>query len=183
LTVEADVPADLLYKVFHMAGRFDTDYFATDLMSDVLGRGQSSRLYQKLVKETEIFTSVSSYVTGSLDPGLVVISGRIKEGITPEQAEEATNGVLRELVGRGVEADELEKVKNQAESSLVMGEVEVLNRAMNLAFSALSGDPDEVNREAARIRSVTASDINRLSAEVLSESNASVLYYKANRRS
>jgi zinc protease len=183
LTVEADVPADLLYKVYHMAGRFDTDYFATDLMSDVLGRGQSSRLYQKLVKETEVFTSVSSYLTGSLDPGLVVISGRIKEGITPAQAEEATNEVVKELVERGVEADELEKVKNQAESSLVMGEVEVLNRAMNLAFSALSGDTEEVNREAARIRSVTASDINRLSAEVLSESNASVLYYKANRKS
>jgi zinc protease len=152
-------------------------------MSDVLGRGQSSRLYQKLVKETEVFTSVSSYLTGSLDPGLVVISGRIKEGITPAQAEEATNEVVEELVERGVEADELEKVKNQAESSLVLGEVEVLNRAMNLAFSALSGDPDEVNREAERIRSVTVSDINRLSAEVLSESNASVLYYKANRRS
>ncbi len=179
LTVEADVPADLLYKVYRMTGRFDADYFATDLMSDVLGRGHSSRLYQKLVKEKEVFTSVSSYLMGSIDPGLVIISGRVKKGITPEQAESETDRILAQIMDQGVEADELEKVKNQAEASVVFSEVEVLNRAMNLAFAAVSGDPEEVNRETERIRSVTVDDINRLSRQVLAESNSSTLYYKS----
>src|SRR5690606_9719843 len=74
--VSAAVPADAFYKAWHMPGRFHDDYYACDLLSDILSRGQSSRLYQKLVKEKEIFTSISSFVMGSIDPGLLVVSGR-----------------------------------------------------------------------------------------------------------
>ena len=179
LEVEAKVPANALYKTYHMPGRFHPDYYAVDLLSDVLSRGQSSRLYQQLVKEKEIFTSVSSFVMSTIDPGLFVVSGRVKEGVELETAEKEVDDILKKIVEVGAGEEELEKVKNQAEASLEFGDVEVMNRAMNLAFATLSGDPDWVNQEAKLISSVTLQDVKRVAGEVLRDENSSVLYYRA----
>jgi zinc protease len=179
LDVKAKVPANALYKTYHMPGRFHPDYYAVDLLSDVLSRGQSSRLYQQLVKEKEIFTSISSFVMSTIDPGLFVVSGRVKEGVELERAEKEVDDILKEIVEVGAGEEELEKVKNQAEASLEFGDVEVMNRAMNLAFATLSGDPDWVNQEAKLISSVTLQDVKRVAGEVLTDENSSVLYYRA----
>ena len=179
LKVEADVPASALYKAYHMPGRFHKDYFAIDLMSDVLTRGESSRLYQKLVKEKEMFTSISSFTMGTIDPGLVVVSGRVKDGVKLHDAEEAVNDLIDDFISTGVKGEELEKVKNQAYSTLEFGEVEVMNRAMNLAFAKLSGDANYVNEEGGMIESVTTEDVDRVGRQILREENSSVLYYKA----
>ncbi len=179
LEVNAKVPANALYKTYHMPGRFHPDYYAVDLLSDVLSRGQSSRMYQQLVKEKEIFTSVSSFVMSTIDPGLFVVSGRVKEGIDLMRAEKEVDEILQKIMTEGASEEELEKVKNQAEASLEFGEVEVMNRAMNLAFATLSGDPDWVNQEAKLISSVTLQDIKRVAGEVLRDENSSVMYYRA----
>jgi zinc protease len=179
LEVKAKVPAHALYKSYHMPGRFDTAYYAADLLSDVMSRGQSSRLYQKLVKEKEIFTSISSFVMGTIDPGQLVISGRVRDGIRLEDAEWEVEEIIADIKRNGVTEEELLKVKNQAESSLEFGEVEVMNRAMNLAFASLSGDAHMVNEEKKRIESVTVTDIGRMANSILKENNASVLYYKS----
>ena len=179
LSVEADVPANALYKAFHMPGRFHEDFYTADLLSDVLGRGQSSRLYHQLVKEKEIFTSVSAFTTASVDPGLLVVSGRLKSGVKPEEAEEEVNNILKLILKEGITAHELEKVKNQAASSLEFGEVEVMNRAMNLAFAKLSGDAALVNKEGPGIEAVTAEDMQRVARQILREENSSVMYYRA----
>lgn len=179
--VKADVPAEALYKAYHMPGRFDEDYHAADLMSDVLGRGDSSRLYQKLVKELQVFNSISCFTMGTIDPGLIVINGRVKEGVDLKEAEKELDKVVAHYVTNGALDFELEKVKNQALSTIEFGEVELLNRAMSLAFSALSGDPGLVNKERELIAKITIDDINRLSREILREENSSVLYYYSNR--
>lgn len=179
LTVEAKVPANALYKSYHMPGRFHNDYYATDLLSDILSRGHSSRMYNQLVKEKEIFTSISSFVMGTIDPGQLIISGRIKDGINLEDAEKEVNAIIQEVIENGVTESELEKVKNQAASTLEFGEVEVMNRAMNLAFAALSGDVDFVNKERAMIESVTTADVQRMAGSILREENSSVMYYKS----
>ncbi len=179
LTVEANVPADALYKAFPMPGRFHPDYHAADLLTDILGRGQSSRLVNQLVKEREILTSVSCHGTGTIDPGLFVVSGRLKEKITFEKAESEVDEILNRIAGEGVTVAELEKVKNQALSMLEFEEVEVMNRAMNLAFASLSGDPNRVNLEADKIQAVTTDDIIRVAGEILKEEQTNVMYYKS----
>lgn len=179
LNVQARVPAHALYKAFHMPGRFHADYYAADLLTDVLGRGESSRLYRKLVKEKEVFSALASFSMGTIDPGLVVINGRLQPGVSIPDAEKSVDEVLASLASDGPTDEELEKVKNQAESTLEFGEVEVMNRAMNLAFATLSGDPGLVNEEAARISKVTKEDIRRMAREILREENANVLYYEA----
>jgi zinc protease len=179
LTVEAKVPASAIYKSYHMPGRFEKDFYAADLFSDVISRGHSSRLYQELVDEKELFTSISSFTAATIDPGMLVISGRLKNGVDFEQAEAEVDRVIADVLKTGPTPAELEKVQNQAEATLEFGEVEVMSRATNLAFAALSGDPTLVNREAEMIRDVTHEDILRVGREVISEANASVLYYKA----
>jgi zinc protease len=118
LEVEAKVPADAFYKAWHMPGRFHRDYYAVDLLSDILSRGQSSRLYQKLVKEKEVFTSISSFVMGTIDPGLLVLSGRLKQGISFAEAEQEIAMALNDILENGATPEELTKVKNQAESTI-----------------------------------------------------------------
>lgn len=177
LFVEAKVPANALYKTWHMSGRFNNDYYASDFISDMLSRGQSSRLYQHLVKEKEIFTSISSFVMGTVDPGLMVVSGRVKEGISLQDAEGELEHVLEDFKNT-VGEQELEKVKNQAAATLAFGEVEVLNRAMNLAFASLSGDAGLVNRESSIIESVKLEDVQKIAKEIIREDNSSVMYYQ-----
>ncbi|GAA3919753.1 pitrilysin family protein [Hymenobacter algoricola] len=179
LDVTADVPVNALYKVYHMPGRQDESYYATDLLSDVLGRGKSSRLYQRLVKEQPLFNSISASCTGSFEPGLLVISGRLNADVTMEEADAAIEAVLAELRTAEVEPLELEKVKNQAEVSIVFGEIELLNRAMNLAFSKLLGGANLVNQESAKVQAVTPATVQAAAQEVLRPSNCSTLYYRA----
>jgi len=179
--VKMDVPAAALYKAYHMPGRFDKDFHAADLVSDVLGRGDSSRLHQKLVKDNPIFNSLSAFTMGTIDPGLLVINGRVREGMDLKEAERMLDHVLYEFVETGIIDNELEKVKNQALSTLEFAEVEVLNRAMSLAFAALSGDADLVNRERGIIEAVEGKEVNRLAKQILKEENSSVLYYNMNK--
>jgi len=179
LSVKEKVPAHALYKTYHMAGRFDLDFYTTDLLNDILSRGHSSRLYNQLVKEREIFSSISSFTMGSIDPGMLVISGRVKEGISLETAEAEVNRVIQTLVTHGLQEDELQKVKNQAQTSMEFEKVEVINRAMNLAFATLSGDTDLINKEASLIESITQQDVIRVARGLFNENNASVLYYNA----
>lgn len=180
LDTSAHVPADALYKAYHMPGRFHPDYYAVEMLNDILSNGQSSRLIHKLVKEKEIFTSLSSHTMGSLDPGLWVVSGRVSQGVSLTDAEKEIDQLLEDVVTNGVRESELNKVKNQAESMMAFDEVDVMNRAMNLAFAALSGDPHRVNHEANMIRAVTTADVQRMAGEIFKETNSSVLYYRSN---
>lgn len=173
----ASVPAHALYKTYHMGGRLSPQYHATDLISDLLGRGNSSRLYQRLVREKEIFSQVSSWVTGSVDPGLLVFSGRTMNGITPEEAEKHLDEVVADFLNEGPTVQEMEKVRNQAETSHEFSETEVMNRALNLAYASTLGDPDMVNRELDLIRKVSVEEIRSTASSMIRDENSAVLYY------
>jgi zinc protease len=179
LEASANVPLNALYKVFHMPGRFDNDYYTADLLSDVLGRGKSARLYQKLLKEQPLFSNISAYVTSSLDPGLLVVSGTLNAGVSLEEADAAVEAVLQEAIDQPIPEEELSKVKNQAEATLTFSEVELLNRAMNLAFAANAGDANWVNQEADKIQAVTPDTVQQMAQRVLRRENSSTLYYRA----
>ena len=179
LVVQSEVPVDALYKVYHMPGKADSDYFSSDLLSDILGRGKSSRLNTELVEDKKLFSSINSYVLGSMDPGLMVISGQLSEGVSFETAEQAVDEITNKIQDTLVEDSELEKVKNQALSSLAFGEVEVLNRAMNLAYFSLIGDANLANQEGEEIKSVKKDDIRNMAGQILTEQNSSVMYYQS----
>ncbi|MBK0404317.1 insulinase family protein [Adhaeribacter sp. BT258] len=179
LDVYADVPLNALYKVYHMPARNDKNYHSADLVSDILGRGKSSRLYDKLVKEQKLFNSISASVMGSMEPGLLVIQGKLNVGVDLETANRAIEEINAEFMATGISEEELTKVKNQAETSLVFSEIELLNRAMMLAFCKLLGDANDINQESAKVQAVTRESLLEQARTVLDPNNCSTLYYHA----
>ncbi|MDW7695713.1 pitrilysin family protein [Flammeovirgaceae bacterium SG7u.111] len=178
LEIVADVPVNAIYKVYHMCSRTSEDYFATDLLSDILGRGKASRFYEQLVKKDQLFSSISASISGSIDPGLFVISGKVSDGISVNDANNAIESIINDLRTKEIEALELQKVKNQAESTIVFSEMELLSRAMSLAMSVLLGDAELANKVGEKINKVTEKDIHRLANSVLNPNNCSTLFYK-----
>ncbi len=178
-TARAAVPLSALYKAYHAPARRDDSYYAVDLLSDVLGRGKSSRLHQRLVKELALFNNISASLTGALDAGLLVISGKLNAGVDLHTADAAVEAVVAEFRTADVDTYELEKVKNQAESHLVFGEIDLLHRALNLAYSKLLGDANLVNDESRRIQAVDVAAVRQAAELVLRPENCSTLYYEA----
>jgi zinc protease len=179
LETEAKVPLNALYKGYKMPGRYDKDFHRADLISDVLGRGKSSRLYKSLVMEQGLFNNINAYITASLDPGLLMISGNLNEGISIEKGNEAVENIVSELVEFSLGETELEKVKNQSESSMQFSEVELLTRAMNLAFAANYGNVDLCNEDAAQIAAINPANFKTMTEEVLRKENCSTMFYRS----
>ncbi len=175
----AQVPLNAIYKVFHMPPKTSDDYYATDLLGDILGRGQSSRFYSKLVKEKKLFNKINTYVTGSVEPGLLVISGMLNNDVNMADAESSIQEIIEDFGRNLPDNTELEKVKNQAESTLVFSEVELLNQAMNLAFAANLGNPELVNLETKKIQAVNIEKIENAYSTFLKPENSSTLLYHA----
>jgi zinc protease len=179
LAVERDVPVDAIYKAYHMCSRYDPEYYTVDLISDILSRGNSSRMHNALIKEKKLFSDISAYVMGDFDKGLFVISGKLTKGITMEQADAAINEELKRIKNEKVNADELTKVKNKMEASHVFGEVDVLNKATNLAVAELLGDAELINHEVEKYLAVTDEQIMEQANLIFRDENCSTLYYKA----
>lgn len=178
LTLERNVPFDAIYKAYHMSSRMEHDYFIADLISDLLSNGKSSRLYQKLVKENQYFSSIDASITGDIDEGLLVISGKIMKGISFEIAEKAIENELEKIISDNIDDYELNKVKNKYESVHQFGQMNAMNKAMELAYNELLGDAEKVNREVENYRNVTLNDIRKSALILFNKNNCSTLYYK-----
>lgn len=179
---EANVPVDAIYLAFHTPARSQPDYYVADLISDVLSNGSSSRLYRRLLKEQELFTSIDCYVTGSIDPGLLIVEGKPAEGVSLDDASAAIWKELELLKAAPIPEQELQKLKNKMESALVFSELNVLNKAINLSFFELLGDANLINEEADFYQKASTADLHRVANEILTEDNCSELYYRAKKR-
>lgn len=177
-TVHADVPLDALYKAWHMGSRLTQPYYATDLITEIMGSGFASRLYQRLVKEEQLFSNISCYHTGSLDPGLVVIEGKIREGKSIEAANEAVEKEIAHLVSGGVTDTELQKAKNKIESMIAFEDMTLLSRANNLAFYELMGDAALINKEWDHYQAVTTGYLQEVAQQIFTPQNSSTLFYR-----
>jgi zinc protease len=182
MTVERDVPASAIYKVYHMCSRTDKEYYAVDIISDILSRGNSSRLYKNLVKDKQLFSDLSAYVMGDLDKGLFVVSGKIAEGIEMKDAEAGIIAELENMKKAGVGEKELLKCKNKIESTHTFSETDVLTKATNLAIAELLGGANGVNTEVEKYLAVNADMVKAEANKILNEENCSTLYYMASRK-
>jgi zinc protease len=177
MEIQADVPANRVYIAYPVVGRYDSGYHAIDLLSDLLGRNESSYLYNALVQDQRIFDSLHASLTGSMDPGLMVVSGQVCEGVEVAHAEKLLLDAIQDFVKNGIDVEGLQRVKNQAEASLVFGEVEVLNRAMNLAMAANAGNVDFVNTEAAQIAAVSLEEVQTWANNLFVRGKKNTLLY------
>ena len=177
LEVKAPVPLDALYKCWHIYPRLDKRYYVTDLITEILGGGASSRLFQSLVKEQQLFSSIQCSHFGSIDAGLLYIDGKLIKGITMKQGEEAINIELDKMKRQLVDRTELEKVKNKTESLMAFEDISLVNRANSLATYELLGDADLMNKELAMYQAVTEKEIQQECCNIFVDSNCSTMYY------
>jgi zinc protease len=178
-TVTAKVPLNDVYIAFHMPGRLEDGYYEIDLVSDILSRGNSSRLYRTLVKDKQLFSEIHAYNMGSFDSGMFVIEGKPLENVSIETAEAAIWEELEKLKQYQVPADELTKVKNKTESTMVFSEMSLLDKAMNLAQFELLGDAEDFNKETERYLAITAEQIQHQAKAIFRKDNSSTLIYLA----
>ncbi len=183
LTVERDVPQDAFYMAWKMPKRTDKNYYACDLLSDILSNGNSSRLFQRLVKEKQLLSEVNAYLSGDLDGGMFLVTGKLYPQVTFEEAEEAVMLELNKLTTENIQEEELQKVKNKAEAALVFSEISVPGKAMALCYYEMLGDAGLFNAEPERYRTVQVDDIRQTAAGLFDTAGKSVLYYKAKKKS
>ncbi|MCE8589652.1 insulinase family protein [Bacteroides fragilis] len=181
--VERNVPLDSLFMAYHMCDRLDADYYAFDILSDILSNGRSSRLNQHLVQEKQLFSSIDAYISGTIDAGLFHISGKPAAGVSLEEAEAVVREELNELQTALVQEHELEKVKNKFESTQIFGNINYLNVATNLAWFELNGQAEDMEKEVERYRAVTADRLKAVAQTAFREENGVVLYYRVARES
>lgn len=175
LTVERNVPLDALFMAFHMCERAHPDYYAFDILSDILSNGRSSRLNQHLVQEKQLFSSIDASISGSIDAGLFHISGKPSAGVSLEEAEAAVREELKILQNEAIAAQELEKVKNKFESTQIFGNINYLNVATNLAWFELNGAAEDMEKEVERYRAVTAGQLQTVAQTAFDKANGVVL--------
>lgn len=181
-TVEADVPYDALYKAWHIGDRLSPEYYEADVITEVLGGGHSSRLYQKLVKEQQLFSNISCHHTGSSDPGLLVIEGKLVAGVSPQAANAAVEQQIQELKANGISEEELLKSKNKIEAMITFEDMNLLSRANNLAFYELLGNADLMNTELDNYLSVSRERISTAVDRIFAPTNGNTLFYLAKKK-
>lgn len=179
LTLERDVPSDAFYYAFKMVGRNHKDYYTTDVLSDILGRDKSARLFVRLKKELQLVSDINCYITGSFDTGLLIITGKLNEGITFEQLDAALWELLETLKGEIIDQKELNKILLKIRTTKEFDDQGILNRAMNLCVHELLGDANGINEENEKYLSINAEHIYNIANEILKKTNCSLLKVKA----
>lgn len=177
--VEAAVPLDAFVKTWHMGARLHKSYYAVDLITEILGGGASSRLYQALVKEQQLFSNLDCYHFGSTDAGLLTIEGKLVKGVKIDEAEKAISVELKKIQEQAVTVSELQKVKNKTESIIAFEDMSIMSRASSLAMYELLGDAHLMNTELDKYQEVSTADILYYSKEIFRESNSNTLHYLA----
>ena len=180
LEIKANVPLDALYKCWHIYPRMDRRYYITDLLTDILSGGGSSRLYQSLVKEKQLFSNIECYHFGSTDNGLLAIEGKLVKGVKMEDAEKAVDEELEKMKQETVSETELQKVKNKTESMIAFEDMSVMSRANSLAYYELLGDAAWMNFELDKYATVTTDDILKESRAIFRPENSNTIYYLSN---
>jgi predicted Zn-dependent peptidase len=177
MTVHRRVPSAELLMAFHTGGRTSRDFYILDLLTDILSGCDSGRFPGILVREKELFSEADIYLSAEIDPGLAIVSGRLKEGVDIRTAEKAVRNELNRVAGEQVTAAELDKARNRYESHQLMSFLSAGNKAFNLAYNELLGDANGINSEKEKYMSVTAEEIMECSARTFTESNCSVIHY------
>jgi zinc protease len=181
LTLEKDLPADAIYKAWHTVPRLDNTFRTLDLITDLLAGGESGRLNTKLVRELRLFSDINAYITSDIDPGLLIIHGKLMKNVRFSDAEEALAEIIGNLARVDVPHDEMEKVKNKFEASSVFSNTSILNKAYNLCFYELLDNADLINHEVEEYQAVNTDMVRKAAKKYLSDTICNSLYFKSTR--
>jgi predicted Zn-dependent peptidase len=177
--LDRNVPANAFYYAFKMDERRSEGYYLADVLSDALGRDKSSRLYTELKKNKQLVSEIGAYITGSLDNGLLVISGKLNDGVSFDQVDQAIWEELEKMKVHAMPDHELHRLMNKLKTSREFEEQGLLNRAMNLSQFELIGDANGINEEATIYDAIQPVHLQETAMKLFKKSNCSLLKVNA----
>ena len=177
--LERNVPTDAFYYAFKMAERRNDGYYIADVLSDCLGRDKSSRLYIALKKEQKLVSEIGAYISGDLDNGLLIISGKLNPGVTFDMLDKALWEALDELKKSPMKESELNRLMIKIRTAREFQEQGLLNRAMNLCYFELLGDANGINEEHLIYQAIQPDHLQESAIHLFRKENCSLLKVKS----
>ncbi|MEZ4909269.1 MAG: pitrilysin family protein [Saprospiraceae bacterium] len=173
----ANVPHDAIFRAYHMDSRYADQFYAADFISDILASGRSSRFYKRLFKEKQMFNIIDAFVSGTIDPGLIVLEGHLNPGVDMDTARNAIMLEIEILKQDGITDQELQKLKNTVETSIAFSEVNILNKAISLGYYEITAEANLINTEIEKYFKLTKEDIQQTAQELFTDENCNELCY------
>jgi len=154
------------------------DYYAVDMLSRLMARGQSSRLYKALVDEKQLAVTANSIPLSLEDPGVALAFAIANAGVDPAELEAAMDAEFEKVQKELISTQEFQKLRNQIETEFITSNASVRGIAESLAvYETHYGDANLINTEIERYMEVTREDIRRVAQEYFTPDNRVVLYY------
>ena len=169
----------LFLAAFNIPPHRHPDTRALDLLAAILSRGQSSRLFQRLVKDERAALNVFVYLDSRVGPGLLVVQAIPNQGVELARIEALVWEELEKVKTGGVTARELEKAKNQILAGQIFARQTVFQKSDALHHYRLyHGDPAAIDTDLDRYAAVTADEIRRVARTYLVPANRTVLHVR-----
>ena len=164
---------DLAYKA--VEGN-TPDFYALQVLSAILQSGQSSRLYQKLVKEKEMVSGVGGFMDEKRGVGALYTNATLRPGVKTEDIEAAIYAEIDRLKKEPIADWELQKAKNTTRRNLINGLQSSLSRAITIGqYTTYYNDPNLINERLNKVAAVTKEDVQRVANKYLVDTNRTVV--------
>ena len=175
---EDNVQLPAVVLAYHIPKQGTPDYYALDLLSQLLSQGKSSRFEKEIVdKQKKAFVAQAAHLQNE-DPGLTIMFGVANTGVKPEELEKAMLDEIDKVKKSGITDEEYNKLENQAESDFISQNQKDIGVANNLAtYYTFLGDANLINTELDRYKKVSKDDIKRVATKYLTKENRLVVYY------
>jgi predicted Zn-dependent peptidase len=173
---DANATLPAFHIAYHIPPNREADHYALEILALVLGDGESSRLYQTLVKQKEICQDVAVGTDDRRGPDLFSVWAVMASGHSTKEAQDIVIAELESIATKGVSARELEKAKNQIHAAFVFGLQSNMARSQHLAeFELYYGDANLLKLELDHYLAVSEADIKRVAETYFKPSQRTVL--------
>ena len=163
---------------YHTPKLGSEDYYAIQLLSQLLSQGKSSRFQKAIVDEQQKALAVGAFAIPNEDPGLAMMYGIANAGVKPEDLESAMLAEVDKVVNTIISDEEYQKLRNQAENDFITQNQRVQGVAENLAtYYTFLGNANLINTELERYNKVTKQDLKNAAAKYFTKNNRVVVYY------
>lgn len=175
-TIYGEVPTTAVYKAFHIPAYLENDYFALEIITELLNSGKAGLFYQELIRKKQLTSSSGGFSWMLFDDGFLTFYSLLNPGVSVEDYDSAFEEVLN-LIQNTTEED-LQRIKNKIESEYIYGQIKLINRAMSMAIYDAAGKLDIINELLEKYLSVTLDQVKNVANKYLIQENSSTLYYK-----
>jgi predicted Zn-dependent peptidase len=173
------VPADSFYYAFQMGKRLDNDYYLADLLSDHIGNEKTGLLFTELQRKKRLVSEITAYITGSIDNGLFVITGKINPNRSLEELDTALWPLLEKYKAKKMSKPSLQQLVLKLQTAKAFQDQGLLSRAMNLSFFELLGDAALINQESARFANIQTADLQTYAQQLFDKNRCALLQIQA----